>query len=367
MAPVVFRRGGAAARVTASAVPGQVYLDVKRRRLHCLNERARQLQAGGVPFTPADLNHAPLQTLGGEPVAAADLPLVAAWRDGRPVEAAFVLTRPGGAVEHVAWSAAPLRDAAGEITAVVGSVTCAPAEPDWQNLAGLAHDLRTPLQALKLLVTVLEQSAGDDPLRRDVAARVRTSSDRALAIGRDLLEWCRGPVQSGSRKPEAVWFPLAPFLRGLADEQAVTAEQKGLALVSRLDAAADWEVRSDPVRLGRLLANLLVNAVRYTTAGRVEFVAEWRDGDAAGPLALSIIDTGTGISAEEQESIFQPYERGRAGREGDSTSGSGVGLAVVDRLVEELGLTLEVYSEYGRGSAFHLLLSRAALRPAGEA
>jgi signal transduction histidine kinase len=71
---------------------------------------------------------------------------------------------------------------------------------------------------------------------------------------------------------------------------------------------------------------------------------------------------------EEQESIFQPYERGRAGKEDDSGplssgTGSGLGLSVVDRLSEELGLTLEVHSEHGRGSAFHVLISPTMLRP----
>jgi signal transduction histidine kinase len=74
-----------------------------------------------------------------------------------------------------------------------------------------------------------------------------------------------------------------------------------------------------------------------------------------------VIDTGAGISEEDQESIFQPFEQGKAGKESDS-GGSGLGLAVVDRLVSELGLTLEVFSEYGHGSTFELLLPMAILR-----
>jgi signal transduction histidine kinase len=80
-------------------------------------------------------------------------------------------------------------------------------------------------------------------------------------------------------------------------------------------------------------------------------------------LSLAVVDTGAGLSAEDQESIFQAYERGKAGREGDS-GGSGVGLAVVDRLVKDLGLTLEVFSEFGRGSTFELLLPPESLRAA---
>jgi signal transduction histidine kinase len=80
-----------------------------------------------------------------------------------------------------------------------------------------------------------------------------------------------------------------------------------------------------------------------------------------GDLIISVEDTGVGISPEEQESIFQPFERGRAAKEGDS-GGSGLGLAIVDRLVEELSLRLEVYSEYGKGSTFHLVIPVNMLR-----
>jgi signal transduction histidine kinase len=78
-------------------------------------------------------------------------------------------------------------------------------------------------------------------------------------------------------------------------------------------------------------------------------------------LVLRVLDTGTGISVEDQESIFLPFERGRAAKESDS-GGSGVGLSVVDRLVEELGLTLDVFSEYGHGSSFEVILPATKLR-----
>ena len=131
-------------------------------------------------------------------------------------------------------------------------------------------------------------------------------------------------------------------------------------------ACQGWEVHTDGTRLGRLLANLLANAVHYTQSGGVELKASWRDdeGGKRQGLALVVSDTGPGISQEEQESIFEPFRRGKGGKESDS-SGSGVGLAVVDRLVEELELALEVFSEYGRGSAFELILPLRFLRQVG--
>jgi signal transduction histidine kinase len=352
----------------AAQTIGHVYLDVRRQMLYCLNVRAKQLHKDGVPFLPADLARQPLLTSGGELVKAADLPLLRAWKQARPEEATFTLKRDDGSIRHVIWTAAPLRSRSNEVVGVCATVNCVLPDPDWQALAGLAHDLRTPLQALKLLVGLLDTHRDLDPDLRQILERIRGASDRAMAIGMDLLEWTRGPIQGG-RRAEASWFELEPFLLGLADEQMVAAQQKSLPMILEFAAIHTWEVYTDRVRLGRLLANLLSNAIRYTSGGSVKFQASWREDDATRKLAISVIDTGAGISDEEQESIFQPFERGSASRkEGDSggSGGSGVGLAVVERLVEELALELDVYSEYGRGSTFHLLLPAELLRPSTQ-
>ncbi len=188
-----------------------------------------------------------------------------------------------------------------------------------------------------------------------------------MSVGLDLLEWCRGPTQNGRRVTNA-WFPLAPFLLGIAAEQQVGADSKDIRLHTDVHAAEGWEIYSDQVRLGRLMANLLSNAIRYTAAGRVQFTGVWRPPSESLPaaLVLKVTDTGAGISVEDQESIFLPFERGKSAKEGDSC-GSGVGLSVVDRLVEELGLTLDVFSEYGHGSSFEVILPAQKLRQMEEA
>ena len=341
---------------------GQVYLDVQRRELHFLNATAQQLHNDGLPFLSADLEHSRLQHPDGTPVTADDLPLLVSWQEQRPAEALFVLPRPLATQWHVTWHTAPVRDDASELVGVLGTVLCAFPEPDWEEMAGLAHDLRTPLNAIGLQMAVLEQQVPEGSPLRQVFQPLRSSAERALQVGMDLLEWCRGPASRG-RRMEKGWFALEPLLIGLAQEQIPAAKKKGLVLAAQLNAARGWEISTDRVRLGRLLSNLLVNAVRYTPRGRVEFVAKWRQGQDGRVLALGIVDTGTGMTTEEQESIFEPFIQGRAAKDSDS-GGSGLGLAVVERLVTDLGLDLDVYSEYGRGSAFHLLIPEEMLRHA---
>jgi signal transduction histidine kinase len=345
---------------------GQLYLDAQRQLLHCLNDAAHELMREGVPFTSADLAKQPLHTADGKLIGKEEMPMRAALREGKPTEAVLFMRRDSGLPLQLRWIAGPIRNQKGDVSGVLATVIAGGVEPDWQALAGLAHDLRTPLQSLGLLTELAEAAVQDPAEIAELLPRIRTSAERAISIAQDVLEWCRGPART-LRTANREWVALEPFLKDLAAEQAVAAEHKSLVLVSNMAAAAGWQAFTDRVRLGRLLSNLLVNAVRYTTTGQVEFTASWRDdrsgrnGPSGRKFALSIVDTGAGITVEEQESIFQPFERGRAGKEGDS-GGSGLGLAIVDRLVEELGLELEVYSEYGRGSAFHLLLPGAALR-----
>jgi hypothetical protein len=340
---------------------GHVYLDVRSRRLHCLDEAARALHAEGVPFTARELTHRPLHTRAGQPVRARDLPLLVAWRTGRAAEGEFVLSREGGISWLLHWTAAPV-PGGGTPTGVVASVCASPPGFDWQALAGLAHDLRTPLQAFACLLAVWENPALDEVGRADLLRAARQAAERAVQIANDLLLWCRGPGLAG-RRPDPSWFALAPLAEDLVREQAAAAAAKGLTLNARIAAARGFEIRADRLRLGRLLANLVANAVRYTATGRVAVMAHWRDAPGGRSLVLGVMDTGTGIAAEELESIFQPFERGQAARAGDS--GSGLGLAVVERLAGELGLELEVHSRYGHGSAFHVLVPPHLLRPVG--
>jgi hypothetical protein len=347
---------------TASLRVGLYYLDVHGPRLYLLNETARQLHAEGLPALGTESSLHQMRTLTGDEVRAEDLPLQTAAREGRSVEVSFHLARPGRPLCQLLWSAAPFKDAAGSVTAVLGVVCCSAPEPDWHALAGLAHDLRTPMQVIRLLSTSMAQGTYPPERQADGLGRLCSAAERAMQIGDDLLEWCRTPLRGG-RRVDPTWFHLEPFLTGVTQEHLTAAERKGVTLLCELGEAQGWEICTDRVRLGRVLANLLSNAVRYTAAGgRVRLSTGWRGKEDERALAVCVADTGVGIAPEEQESIFEPFARGHAGRGDSSSGGSGLGLAVVDRLVGDLGLRREFSSEYGRGSEFRVLLPMRLLR-----
>jgi hypothetical protein len=342
---------------------GHFYLEVPRRRLHCLNDVARQLRAAGVPLLETEPALAQLSMATGGAVQAADWPVVIAARQGRSAEGEYLLARPGQPGRRLQYCVTPMKDGSGQIGALLVTVVCAPPSPDWPTLAGLAHDLRTPLQSVATMRHVLDFRTLPEEQRQEALERLGHAAERAQQIAQELLEWCRTRATAGPAV-QREWSALEPLLREILAEQALAASQKRLTMTADLRAVRGWQMLTDRGKLARILANLLVNAVRYTPeGGKVSLRTRWQDENGARALALAVHDTGAGIAQHEQESIFNPFERGQSGREHDST-GSGVGLSVVDRLTQELGLGYDVHSAAGEGSQFRVLVPQQLLRMA---
>jgi nitrogen fixation/metabolism regulation signal transduction histidine kinase len=342
------------------------YVDVAKGRLHCLNDVARRLRASGIPLLATDAADPIWQNARRDAVSPAALPAAVALREGRLAEAELVFAAAAQQERTLHCSATPLKDPDGRVRAIMVTVVCLPVAPDWSTLAGLAHDLRSPLQTMGLVRHILAFRTLAESQRQEALTRLGTAAERAHKMAQELLEWCRS--RGAARQSlESDWFALEPFLREVLAEQVPSAGQKRIALATSLGPIRGWQVLADRARLARILTNLLTNAIRYTPAnGRVELGAAWEDQEGERTLALEVHDTGAGISPEEQESIFQPFERGSNAREQDS-GGSGIGLAVVDRLTQELGLRCEVQSTAGQGSQFRVYVPTNLLRMAPQA
>src|SRR4029079_13404508 len=156
--------------------------------------------------------------------------------------------RPNTPVQVLAWHVSPTKTD-NRITGVFGTLTVPPPEPDWEELAGLSHDLGTPLQALRNLIAVIQTSPLLGPAA-EALVRLKTATDRAVGLSRDIVEFCRAP-QLGAARGQRDWVALTPMLEKLTAEQNTAANKKGIRLDADIPTAAAVEVHTDSGRLPR--------------------------------------------------------------------------------------------------------------------
>jgi len=221
-------------------------------------------------------------------------------------------------------------------------------------LAAASHDLRQPTQALGLFIATLRALARKPELRREEVAHIASRLQMAMeGLGRlldGLLDVSR--LEAGAVQVTLAPMPVQAVLTQVQNAFAGPAQAKGLAL--KVVPSALW-VRSDPVVLGRIVSNLVANAVRYTEKGKV-LVGCRRRGDR---VEIQVLDTGIGIAEEQRERIFEEfYQVADAGRDGEK--GLGLGLAIVRGSAELLGGEVDLGSMPGRGSCFSIAVPAAA-------
>ncbi|QRK10431.1 HAMP domain-containing histidine kinase [Archangium violaceum] len=223
-------------------------------------------------------------------------------------------------------------------------------------LAGVAHDLRNPLSALKMSAALVTSGrpVTEERMRKTMAL-VRRQVARLDRMVGDLLDATR--IEAGR-------FELSleeRDARELATEVVELYQAGGSSHDLRLLLPEEPVLLScDSTRVEQVLHNLVSNALKYSPGGSVVEVRVERAGDEA---LLSVVDRGIGISAEEMRHLFAPFRR--TGRARETAPGVGLGLSVTRRIVEAHGGRIEVDSRPGKGSTFRvrLPLSRAAAHP----
>jgi signal transduction histidine kinase len=214
-------------------------------------------------------------------------------------------------------------------------------------LAGVAHDLRTPLSGLKLGLQALEETPSGAAQRRTLAMLDR-QVDHLARMADDLLDATR--IEAGRLEMHLVEFDLGPLVQDIAQFHAPTCPRHEI-VVRAPDAPVT--VRGDPVRIEQVLNNLLSNAIKFSPGGgRIDLTLA-NDGDGA---VLSVTDRGIGIARDDVPKLFVAFRR----QHPDVAPGAGLGLSVVRRIVVAHGGTVEVDSTPGRGSTFRVRLPRTA-------
>ena len=222
-------------------------------------------------------------------------------------------------------------------------------------LANMSHEIRTPMNGVLGVLQLLKR----EPLTADGRALL----DEALSCGRmlaelldDVIDFSR--IEAG--RLELAYEPLRPqaLIEGVTRLLKPQADDKGLTLTVHCDPAVGW-VRSDPVRLRQALFNLIGNAVKFTEKGGVAV----RCGPGAdGRLRFEVEDTGIGIPADLQATVFERFNQGDASMT-RRFGGSGLGLSITRRLAELMGGEVGLTSAEGVGSTFWLEIAAEPAEP----
>jgi len=228
-------------------------------------------------------------------------------------------------------------------------------------LNSISHDLRTPLNGLVLQTNLARLALqGGDPgtvasSLDEIEGSVRSTSE---LLDR-LLEYAR--LNAGEDRNHISLVKLEVLVQQIFRTYQAAANAKGLSMVSRVPPGT--VVRTDALKLERILNNLVHNAIKFTSAGTVTVDVEL----SANAAEIHVIDTGVGIAAEDQKSLFREFFQAN-NAERDRAKGFGLGLAIARRLSLQLSGDLTVESVVGKGTRFSIMLPGATdVAPAAAA
>ncbi|HET9621623.1 MAG TPA: HAMP domain-containing sensor histidine kinase [Kofleriaceae bacterium] len=220
-----------------------------------------------------------------------------------------------------------------------------------QFVASMTHELRTPIHGVQGLSDVIAAGVYGPVTdkQREACASIKRSAQNLLSLIDDLLALTRAEAGKIDARPASVDVP--DLLERVTTSVSWMVGTKSLQLSAEIEPDLP-EVQSDERWLAHVLVNLVSNAVKFTPeGGKVTVRARRRDA----AVVLDVIDTGIGIAPENRAAIFEPFRQAERG-DAKGYGGVGLGLALVARLTDLLGATVELESTVGKGSTFRVIV-----------
>ena len=222
-------------------------------------------------------------------------------------------------------------------------------------LASVGHELRTPMNAILGLNSLLRQDLAANAQDVEIVDHIRRSTEQLLQLVNDVLDFSQ--LQAGRIIWQEEDFDLRVAVNEALASHASQAQAKDIRLTLDVQATGDLMVIGDRRRLVQMLSNLLANALKFTATGSIQVRVK---SEAAG-FFFEVQDTGIGISVDQQQQVFLGFARADV-QTNRQYGGTGLGLAICERLVALQGGTMGLSSQLGLGSRFwfHLPLRRAS-------
>ena len=223
-------------------------------------------------------------------------------------------------------------------------------------LANMSHDIRTPMNAIIGIISLLEHDAGDEEKVREYAKKIDVSARHLLGIINDVLDMSK--IEAGKMVFKYSDFSVLEFMQEIQMMFRPQAEGKHQILVINHDNIKHEWVNGDQVHLMQIISNLLSNAVKYTQeGGEIQFLVEEYEtkSKAYARYRFLVCDNGMGMSADFKDTIFDAFTRAESSLT-NKIQGTGLGMAITKNLVEAMGGTIDVDSEPGQGSCFEVFL-----------
>ncbi len=221
-------------------------------------------------------------------------------------------------------------------------------------LANMSHEIRTPLNGIIGFTDLLLKNPAS-PQQRDHLNTIRKSSEILLTIINDILDFSK--IEAGKLVLDRAPFRLRDTIEEVMVMLAPAAHEKNLDLVPMVYDDVPDTIIGDPLRIKQVITNLVNNAIKFTQTGEVVLRAMLDDeeDDSRYRIRISVTDTGVGLSRAQQQSLFNAFNQADAST-ARQYGGTGLGLVISRRLVEEMGGEIGLESELGKGSTFWFTL-----------
>ncbi len=256
-----------------------------------------------------------------------------------------------------------------DITEYIEGLNAAKKEAEASNhakstfLFNASHDIRTPMNAIKGFAHIIKENAGDEKTVYDAVNKIEKASDTLMTLMNDILDLAR--IERGKEEINAEEIELYEHGKNLYEMFASEMDSKGIDFVVGGEELHD-RILCDHLKLTRIIMNMLSNAKKFTPAGgTVTFgVYKIKSDGISNTYRFFVKDTGIGMSKEFLSRAFEQFERERTSTESGVT-GSGLGMAIIKKLVELMGGEVSIESELGVGTEISVTLTFQTVKDDG--